>query len=177
MIHFKKLKIPDLLLIEPQIFSDERGFFFESYNQKDFEAAVGKKITFVQDNHSYSTQGVLRGLHAQKYPYEQGKLVRVVQGEIFDVAVDIRQDSNTYGQWVAEFLSSENKKQLWIPEGFAHGFLVVSKSAEVLYKTTNYYNKSSEICIKFDDPKINIMWPKFDFDFIVSDKDRDAINI
>lgn len=159
MIHFRKLKIPDLLIIEPQVFKDERGFFFESYNQKDFENTVGKKITFVQDNHSKSSKGVLRGLHYQSEPFEQAKLVRVIQGEVWDVAVDIRDNSPTYGEWCGEILSAENKKQFWIPEGFAHGFLVMSNSAEVLYKTTNYYNKDVETNFRWNDPAFNIKWP------------------
>ena len=152
------LNIPDILLIEPQVFGDERGFFFESFNQNKFEEAMGKKINFVQDNHSKSVRGVLRGLHYQLPPKAQGKLVRVIQGEVFDVAVDLRQSSPTFGKWVGEILSSENKKQLWIPEGFAHGFLTLSDSAEFLYKTTNYYVKDLERCIIWNDKSINIDW-------------------
>ena len=126
MIRFKKLSIPEVLLIEPEVFKDERGGFFESYNQRDFDEVIGREIKFVQDNHSYSTKGVLRGLHYKSSPYEQAKLVRVIQGEVWDVAVDIRKDSKTYGAWVGEVLSADNKKQLWIPEGFAHGFYVLS---------------------------------------------------
>ncbi len=150
--------IPDVLLIEPKIFGDDRGFFFESFNQKVFEEATGLKAAFVQDNHSKSSRNVLRGLHYQiKCP--QGKLLRVVQGEVFDVAVDIRKDSKTYGQWVGQILSAENKKQLWIPPGFAHGFLALSETAEVLYKTTDYYSAEYERCIAWDAPKIGIKWP------------------
>jgi dTDP-4-dehydrorhamnose 3,5-epimerase len=152
------LSIPDVLLIEPRVFGDERGFFFESFNQKVFEEAVGRQVNFVQDNHSRSVRGVLRGLHYQvKQP--QGKLVRVVQGEVFDVAVDIRKSSTTFGQWVGEILSAENKKQLWVPEGFAHGFLTLSETAEFLYKTTDYYAPEFERSILWNDPDIAITWP------------------
>jgi dTDP-4-dehydrorhamnose 3,5-epimerase len=140
------------------VFGDERGFFFESFNQKVFEEAVGRQVNFVQDNHSRSVRGVLRGLHYQvKQP--QGKLVRVVQGEVFDVAVDIRKSSTTFGQWVGEILSAENKKQLWVPEGFAHGFLTLSETAEFLYKTTDYYAPEFERSILWNDPDIAITWP------------------
>ncbi|EIE5778043.1 dTDP-4-dehydrorhamnose 3,5-epimerase, partial [Salmonella enterica] len=135
---------------------DERGFFMESFNQKVFEEAVGRKIEFVQDNHSKSTKGVLRGLHYQVEPYAQGKLVRCIAGEVFDVAVDIRKDSETFGKWVGVNISSENKRQLWIPEGFAHGFLVLSDSADFLYKTSNYYSPIHERGIVWNDPTINI---------------------
>lgn len=154
-----KTEIPDVLIFEPKVFSDERGFFMESFNQKIFEEAVGGKVEFVQDNHSKSTKGVLRGLHYQIEPYAQGKLVRCVAGEVFDVAVDIRKDSETFGKWVGVNLSSENKKQLWIPEGFAHGFLVLSDSAEFLYKTTNFYNPGSDKGVAWNDPDIGISWP------------------
>ncbi|EIP1818864.1 dTDP-4-dehydrorhamnose 3,5-epimerase, partial [Salmonella enterica] len=137
----------------------ERGFFMESFNQKVFEEAVGRKIEFVQDNHSKSTKGVLRGLHYQVEPYAQGKLVRCIAGEVFDVAVDIRKDSETFGKWVGVNISSENKRQLWIPEGFAHGFLVLSDSADFLYKTSNYYSPIHERGIVWNDPTININWP------------------
>ena len=174
MIHFRKLKIPDLLIIEPQVFKDERGFFFESYNQKDFENTVGKKITFVQDNHSKSSKGVLRGLHYQSEPFEQAKLVRVIQGEVWDVAVDIRYNSPTYGEWCGEILSAENKKQFWIPEGFAHGFLVTSKEAELCYKTTNFYKPEYEECISYNDEDLNIEWPKLDCNFLLNSRDLRA---
>jgi dTDP-4-dehydrorhamnose 3,5-epimerase len=152
------LAIPDVVLIEPTVFGDDRGFFFESFNQQQFEAAVQRQVYFVQDNHSRSIQNVLRGLHYQiKQP--QGKLVRVVHGEVFDVAVDIRQSSSTFGQWVGEVLSAENKRQLWIPEGFAHGFVVLSEYAEFLYKTTDYYAPQFERCILWDDPTLAIQWP------------------
>ena len=130
------LKIPDVKLIEPDVFEDERGFFYESFNQQKFNEAIGQNITFVQDNHSKSSKGVLRGLHYQEEPFAQGKLVRVIAGDVFDVAVDIRKGSSTYGQWVSEVLSAENKKQLWIPEGFAHGFMTLSSYAELLYKNS-----------------------------------------
>ena len=150
-------KIPDVKIIEPTVFEDERGFFFESFNHKKFEAAIGRKVTFVQDNHSKSRKGVLRGLHYQLPPHAQGKLVRVVQGEVFDVAVDIRKSSPTFGHWVAETLSAENKKQLWIPEGFAHGFLTLSETAEFLYKTTDYYAPVFEKSIHWNDQFFNIL--------------------
>jgi dTDP-4-dehydrorhamnose 3,5-epimerase len=153
-----ELELRGLYLLEPEVFEDERGFFFESFNQTKFEQAIGRKVTFVQDNHSKSSKGVLRGLHYQD-PQPQGKLIRVIQGEIYDVAVDIRPDSLTFGKWVANYLSAENKNQHWIPEGFAHGFLVVSDFAEVLYKTTDYYAPDCEKCIAWDDPALNIPWP------------------
>jgi dTDP-4-dehydrorhamnose 3,5-epimerase len=152
------LAIPDVILIEPRVFDDERGFFFESFNQVQFEKAIGKPLQFVQDNHSRSVKNVLRGLHYQ-IQQPQGKLVRVVQGEVFDVAVDLRKSSPTFGQWVSEILSAENKRQLWIPEGFAHGFVVLSDTAEVLYKTTDYYVKVHERCILWNDAKLGIEWP------------------
>jgi len=156
---FTQLAIPDVVLFEPKSFDDERGFFFESFNQKVFQEATGLSPTFAQDNHSKSTKNVLRGLHYQLPPMAQGKLVRVVQGEVFDVAVDIRKSSPTFGQWVGETLSAENKKQLWIPEGFAHGFLTISDTAEFVYKTTDYYAPELERCIRWNDPNINIDWP------------------
>ena len=165
---------PDVLILEPKVFGDERGFFFESFNQKVFEEAVGRKINFVQDNHSRSVKGVLRGLHFQIKPYSQAKLVRCVKGEVYDVAVDIRPESSTYCKWVGVFLSAQNKKQLWIPEGFAHGFVVVSDEAEFLYKTTNYYMPSAEGCIRWDDPVLNIDWPMKANELILSDKDKNA---
>ena len=153
-----RLAIPDVMLFEPNVFGDERGFFFESYNQAQFETAVGRKVNFVQDNHSRSEKNVLRGLHYQiKQP--QGKLVRVSTGEVFDVAVDIRKSSSTFGNWVGEILSAENKKQLWIPEGFAHGFFVLSEMAEFLYKTTDYWAPQHERCIAWNDANVAINWP------------------
>lgn len=150
--------IADVLVIEPNVFGDDRGFFFESFNHANFEASIGKSLKFVQDNHSKSAENVLRGLHYQ-IQQPQGKLVRVVQGVVFDVAVDIRKSSPTFGQWVGEVLSAENKKQLWVPEGFAHGFVVLSKTAEFLYKTTDYYAPEFERCIAWNDPEIDIKWP------------------
>lgn len=150
--------IPDVLVIEPKVFGDDRGWFYESFNENDFSRAVGKKVTFVQDNHSLSKKGVLRGLHYQM-KQSQGKLVRVARGVVFDVAVDLRQTSKTFGQWVGVELSAENKKQLWIPEGFAHGFLVLSDEAEFLYKTTDYWHAASEQCIVWNDPTLNVQWP------------------
>jgi len=168
---FTRLAIPDVVLFEPRVFGDERGFFFESFNQKVFQEATGTVPSFVQDNHSKSTKGVLRGLHYQLPPKAQGKLVRVIQGEVFDVAVDIRKSSPTFGQWVAETLSAENKKQLWIPEGFAHGFLTLSDTAEFVYKTTDYYTPNLERCIRWDDPKLNINWT-LQTHFNLSEKDK-----
>ena len=151
--------IPDLLIFEPRVFGDDRGFFFESFNRDRFRDATGVDAEFVQDNHSRSEKNVLRGLHYQVSPRAQGKLVRVVQGAVFDVAVDIRKDSPTFGQWIGETLSAENKKQMWIPPGFAHGFLTLTESAEFLYKTTDYYFPDHERCIAWNDSKIGIEWP------------------
>ena len=153
------LAIPDVLLIEPRVFEDERGYFYESFHQQKFEEAVGKSVTFVQDNHSRSVKGVLRGLHYQLPPHAQGKLVRVTLGEIFDVAVDIRKDSSTFGQWVGECLSADNQRQLWIPEGFAHGFCVTSDIADFQYKCTDYYAPECERGIRWDDPGFGVDWP------------------
>ncbi|PZO17851.1 MAG: dTDP-4-dehydrorhamnose 3,5-epimerase [Burkholderiales bacterium] len=150
--------IPDVLIIEPKVFGDERGFFFESFNQKAFNEATGLEVNFVQDNHSRSAKGVLRGLHYQ-LQQPQGKLVRVVRGAVFDVAVDIRKGSTTFGKWVGVDLSEENHKQLWVPPGLAHGFLVLSDSAEFLYKTTDYYAPQHERCIAWNDPSVGIKWP------------------
>lgn len=152
------LAIPEVILFEPKVFGDERGFFYESFNQREFEAAVGRPVSFVQDNHSRSVKGVLRGLHYQ-IQQPQGKLVRVVQGEVFDVAVDIRRSSPSFGKWVGACLSAENRHQLWVPEGFAHGFLVLSGTAEFLYKTTEYYAPEHERCITWDDCDLAIAWP------------------
>lgn len=150
--------IPDVFIIEPKAFGDERGFFFESYNAKVFSELTGVTANFVQDNHSRSARNVLRGLHYQiKQP--QGKLVRVTKGEVFDVAVDLRKKSPTFGKWVGERLSAKNKKQLWVPEGFAHGFVVLSEQADFLYKTTDYYAPEYERCIRWDDSNIGIQWP------------------
>lgn len=153
-----RLPIPDVLRIKPSVFGDERGFFYESFRQDLFEEAVGRKVSFVQDNHSKSANNVLRGLHYQiRQP--QGKLVRVVAGSVFDVAVDLRRSSPTFGKWVGELLSAENKVQIWVPEGFAHGFLVLSESAEFVYKTTDYYASVFERCIAWNDPTLSISWP------------------
>lgn len=152
------LAVPDVVLIEPKVFGDERGFFFESFNQAQFEQAIGKSVQFVQDNHSRSARNVLRGLHYQ-IQQPQGKLVRVVQGEVFDVAVDLRKSSKTFGQWVGEILSDDNKRQLWIPEGFAHGFVVLSETAEFLYKTTDFYALAHERCMLWSDATLAIQWP------------------
>lgn len=164
------LAIADVLLIEPKVFGDDRGFFYESFNQQRFNEATGLNYDFVQDNHSKSAKGVLRGLHYQLPPKAQGKLVRVIAGEVFDVAVDIRKDSPTFGQWVGEHLSADNKRQLWIPPGLAHGFLVLSDSAEFLYKTTDYYAPELERCIRWNDPALAIVWP-IDGEPVLSAKD------
>jgi dTDP-4-dehydrorhamnose 3,5-epimerase len=162
-------KIPDVLIIEPKVFGDDRGFFYESFNKKDFVEATGVNAEFVQDNHSKSAKGVLRGLHYQiKQP--QGKLVRVCQGEVIDIAVDLRKSSATFGQWVGVSLSAENKRQLWVPEGFAHGFVVLSDTAEFLYKTTDYYAPEYERCIRWDDNDLSIDW-QYDNVPLVSEKD------
>ena len=154
------LHIPDVLLIEPRVFEDARGFFFESFREDVFKKETSLNVSFVQDNHSKSFQGILRGLHYQLPPYAQGKLVRVIQGEVLDIAVDIRESSPTCGQYVAEILSSDNNKQLYIPEGFAHGFLTLSETSEFLYKTTRLYSPSHERSILWNDPILNINWPK-----------------
>ena len=169
-----KTLIQDVLLVEPKVFGDERGFFFESFNTKVFCESTGISVAFVQDNHSKSVRGVLRGLHYQeKNP--QGKLVRVTQGEVFDVAVDIRAHSPTYGRWVGEILSAENKRQLWIPTGFAHGFLVLSDTAEFLYKTTEYYAPEDERCISWNDPTLAIPWPLGGALPLLSHKDKSGL--
>lgn len=163
-------KIPDVLIIEPQVYGDDRGFFLESFNQKDFREKTGVNTTFVQDNHSMSLKNVLRGLHYQ-IPNPQGKLVRVVNGSVFDVAVDARQSSPTFGQWVSCVLSAENKRIFWVPEGFAHGFLVLSERAEFLYKTTNYYYPQYEKTILWNDADLGIDWP-LEIPPILSPKDQ-----
>ena len=167
------LAIPDVLLLEPRVFGDDRGFFYESYNQLVFEQATGADVTFVQDNHSRSVRNVLRGMHYQLAPRAQGKLVRTVVGEVFDVAVDIRADSPTFGKWVGEILSADNKRQLWIPPGFAHGFLVLSDVAEFLYKTTDYYTPECEGSFLWNDPAVGIAWP-LDGDPVLSAKDAQS---
>lgn len=168
------LAIPDVIVFEPKVFGDDRGFFFESFNQKVFEEVVGRPVTFLQDNHSRSAKGVLRGLHYQiKQP--QGKLVRVTSGEVFDVAVDLRKSSATFGQWVGVHLSAENKKQLWIPEGFAHGFVVLSENAEFLYKTTDYWAPEHERSLAWDDTSVGIEWP-MSGQPVLSAKDQKAVS-
>ncbi|HHQ4479268.1 TPA: dTDP-4-dehydrorhamnose 3,5-epimerase [Aeromonas veronii] len=168
-----KTAIPDVLIFEPKVFGDERGFFFESFNHKLFEEAVGYPVNFVQDNHSKSSKGVLRGLHYQLLPHAQGKLVRCVAGEVFDVAVDIRKGSPTFGQWVGVHLSGENKRQLWIPEGFAHGFLTLSDTAEFLYKTTDYWYPEYERNLLWNDVNLEIDWPMQNT-ILLSQKDTKA---
>jgi len=163
--------IPDVLIIEPKVFGDDRGFFFESFNQAAFDAAVGKHVSFVQDNHSRSAKGVLRGLHYQ-IQQPQGKLVRVTRGAVYDVAVDIRKSSPTFGQWVGVELSEQNQKQFWVPAGFAHGFLVMSDSADFLYKTTEYYAPAHEKCIAWNDADLNIQWPISGLKPTLSKKDQ-----
>ena len=163
--------IADVLVFEPKLFGDERGFFIESFNQKAFDTAVGQPVHFVQDNHSRSARGVLRGLHYQRAPHAQGKLVRVTQGCVFDVAVDIRRASPTFGRWVGVELSGDNHRQMWLPPGLAHGFLVLSDSADFLYKTTDYYAPQAEACIRWDDPALAVAWPDAGHAPIVSGKD------
>lgn len=166
-------EIPSVRIIEPDVYSDERGFFFESFNKKKFEEAIDMEVNFVQDNHSKSSKGVLRGLHYQiKRP--QGKLVRVTSGKVLDVVVDIRRSSETFGQWASSILSAENKRQLWVPHGFAHGFIVLSESAEFLYKTTDYYAPEFERCIRWNDEQLSIDW-QFSGDPLVSDKDAQGL--
>jgi len=168
-------RIPEVLVFEPKVFGDDRGFFFESFNAKQFAEAIGQQVEFVQDNHSRSAKNVLRGLHYQ-IEQAQGKLVRVSEGEVFDVAVDIRRSSPTYGQWVGELLSAENKRQMWIPPGFAHGFLVLSDYAEFLYKTTDFYAPQFECSIRWDDAEVGIEWPS-DASPILSAKDSTAVSL
>lgn len=171
-----KTAIPEVLIIEPKVFGDARGFFYESFNGKAFDEAVGRHIEFVQDNHSRSTKGVLRGLHYQ-IQQPQGKLVRAARGAVFDVAVDIRKSSPTFGKWVGVELSEDNHRQLWIPPGFAHGFLVLSESADFLYKTTDYYAPAHERCIKWNDPQLAIDWPSVGCEFKLSAKDADGAGL
>ena len=166
-----RTEIPDVLIIEPRVFGDDRGFFFESYNERDFGNATGIMSRFVQDNHSKSARHVLRGLHYQ-IMHPQGKLVRVISGEVYDVAVDIRKNSPTFGKWVGEILSAENRRMLWIPEGFAHGFLVLSDSTEFLYKTTDYWFPEHERTISWNDPDLAIDWPLNGEEPLLSGKDR-----
>ncbi|WP_158783533.1 dTDP-4-dehydrorhamnose 3,5-epimerase [Pantoea sp. BAV 3049] len=165
-----KTSLAEVLIFEPNVFGDHRGFFFESFSQKTFDEAVGYHVDFVQDNHSKSTKGVLRGLHYQLNPNAQGKLVRCVEGEVLDIAVDIRRSSPSFGKWVGVNLSADNKRQLWIPEGFAHGFVTLSETAEFVYKTTNYYAKESERSILWNDERIGINWGVTDA--LLSEKDQ-----
>lgn len=170
-----RLAISDVILFEPKVFGDDRGFFFESFNHAQFEETIGRKVGFAQDNHSKSAKNVLRGLHYQ-IQRPQGKLVRVVAGEVFDVAVDIRKNSPTFGKWVGEILTAENKKQIWVPEGFAHGFMVLSDSAEFLYKTTDYYAPQYERCIIWNDASLDIQWPSKGKP-ILSEKDAQGLSL
>lgn len=170
-----RTSIPEVIIFEPKVFGDERGFFFESFNAKVFEQATGLNVNFVQDNHSKSAKNVLRGLHYQ-IEQAQGKLVRVTQGEVFDVAVDLRESSATFGHWAGTHLSGENKRQMWVPPGFAHGFLVLSETAEFLYKTTDFYAPQHECCLKWDDPNVAIEWPLQDTP-ILSAKDSVGLSL
>jgi len=166
--------LPGVLILEPKVFGDARGFFLESFNQRAFDEAVGHHVSFVQDNHSRSQRGVLRGLHYQLQPHAQGKLVRVVVGAVFDVAVDMRRGSATFGCWTGAELSSQNQRQFWIPPGFAHGFLVLSESADFLYKTSGYYMPQAEAAVRWDDPKLGIEWPLNGVTPLLSPKDAVA---
>ncbi|WP_447553417.1 dTDP-4-dehydrorhamnose 3,5-epimerase [Vreelandella sp. EE22] len=167
----EKTSLPGVVILTPKVFGDERGFFMESFNQQAFEEATGCTRSFVQDNHSRSRQGVLRGIHYQ-LEQPQGKLVRVVHGSVWDVAVDLRRDSEHFGQWVGVELSADNNRQLWVPEGFGHAFVVLSETADFLYKTTDYYHPASERSIRFDDPELGIEWPELPVEFALSDKDK-----
>ena len=167
-------QLPEVLILEPKVFGDDRGFFMESYNQRAFDEAVGYEVKFVQDNHSRSARGVLRGLHYQLPPHAQGKLVRVVRGAVFDVAVDLRRSSPRFGRWAGVELSEQNHRQLWIPSGFAHGFLVLSDSADFLYKTTDYYAPDCEASVRWDDPALAIAWPEAALAPILSGRDAAA---
>ena len=167
-------ELPGVLVIEPKVFGDARGFFFESFNQQLFDAAVGEPVRFVQDNHSRSARGVLRGLHLQVAPHAQGKLVRVTSGRVFDVAADVRPGSATYGRWVGVELSGDNHRQMWVPPGLAHGFLVLSEHADFLYKTTDYYAPAAERSVRWDDPTLAIAWPSLGAAPTLSAKDANA---
>ena len=166
--------LPGVLILEPKVFGDERGFFLESFNQRAFDEAVGAHVEFVQDNHSRSQRGVLRGLHYQLPPHAQGKLVRVISGRVFDVAVDLRRRSATFGRWTGTELTATEHRQLWIPAGFAHGFLVLSESADFLYKTTDYYAPAAEASVRWDDPQLAIEWPDPGVQIQLSARDRSA---
>lgn len=175
LISNKGSKIEGIYLIQPRLMKDNRGFFMESWNQDALDRVLGLEVKFLQDNHSKSDKNVLRGLHFQKYPFEQGKLVRCVSGKIYDVAVDIRKESRSFGEWTSTILDDAFHNQLWIPQGFAHGFLTLSKTATVLYKATNYYNKNSERTILWNDKFLNISWPLVDGEPIISDKDSKGL--
>jgi len=172
----KSTSIKDVLLVTPETFEDSRGYFFESFNENEFSSIIGRSFSSVQDNQSYSSLGTLRGIHFQSPPMSQAKIVRVLDGEIYDVAVDLRKDSSTYCKWVGEYLSSENKQQLYIPEGFGHAFVVTSKSATVLYKVNNYYSPRHEQSIKFDDPTLGIKWPDVPLNLSAKDSQADYID-
>jgi len=166
--------LPEVLIVEPRVFGDARGFFTESWNEQVFNQAVGQQIRFVQDNHSRSARGVLRGLHYQMAPHTQGKLVRVVKGAVFDVAVDMRRASPNFGCWAGVELTEDNHRQLWVPPGFAHGFLVLSESADFLYKTTDFYAPQAEACVRWDDPAIGVQWPEVGVTPLLAEKDAKA---
>jgi len=168
---YEKLALPEVVLFTPKVFGDDRGFFFESFNEREFAEATSLDYSFVQDNHSKSVKGVLRGLHYQLPPHAQGKLVRVVKGAVFDVAIDIRKSSRNFGKWVGAMLSADNKQQLWIPPGFAHGFVTLTDTAEFLYKTTDFYAPQSERCIAWNDPTLAIQWPNVGMPLQLSAKD------
>jgi dTDP-4-dehydrorhamnose 3,5-epimerase len=174
MTHLDPTRLPDVHILEPRVFSDERGFFYESFNAAHFAEATGLAVDFVQDNHSRSIKGVLRGIHYQLPPAAQGKLVRVVEGRVFDVAVDIRRSSATFGQWVGVELSAENHKQLWVPPGFGHAFLALTDPVQLLYKTTDYYAREYDRAIRWDDPDLDIAWPLDGATPLLSDKDAVA---
>jgi dTDP-4-dehydrorhamnose 3,5-epimerase len=169
--------IEGVLILEPTVFGDTRGFFMESFNQKRFDEAVGQHVAFVQDNHSRSAKGVLRGLHFQRPPHAQGKLVRVTAGSVFDVAVDVRRSSPTFGRWVGVELSGDNHRQLWLPAGMAHGFVVTSDTADFLYKTTDFYAPQSEVSIRWNDPDIGIAWPELGGAFLLTAKDANGLSL
>jgi dTDP-4-dehydrorhamnose 3,5-epimerase len=176
-MNVQRLSIPDVMLITPKVFSDARGYFYESFNAKLFGELTGTHVAFVQDNHSSSVMGTLRGLHYQLAPQGQGKLVRVVEGAVFDVVVDLRRSSPSFGQWTSAVLSAENQQQLWIPQGFAHGFLTLTDSAQFLYKTTDYYAPQAERCLAWNDPQIAIGWPKLNVSPVLSEKDRAGVRL
>jgi dTDP-4-dehydrorhamnose 3,5-epimerase len=169
--------LPGVLILEPKVFGDDRGFFFESFNQRAFDAAAGGHVNFVQDNHSRSSKGVLRGLHYQTAPHSQGKLVRVARGSAFDVAVDIRRGSATFGQWFGTTLDAQSQRQLWIPPGFAHGFLALEDDTHFLYKTTDYYAKDCERAIVWNDPAVGIVWPDLGMAPLLAPKDAAAVGL